>query len=274
VARRVDGVSATRELGRCPPGVRQAMCRMLATVGDFAGRRELFFKFQVLAATGKVSERSKPGHRDGWGIICYEHGLPKYVGRSSADAAGDVSYAMACDLLAGIKQPGVIMGHLRKASFGDRSIENTQPLLHGKWSFAHNGTIWSPEYRGSNRRSDSVIFFQRLIEAIEASSSNLPMEDVIVGTVRKARREMVSNPDRMGRAYSSLTFIMSDGASLYALRDFASQHDADYYTLYYLRATNAIIFCQERIIDGEWKLIPNGNLATVNAQGRLDVRSC
>lgn len=250
------------------------MCRLLAIVGDFPDTRELLFRFRELAAIGKVGGRSKPGHRDGWGIICYQDGLPKYLGRSSADAAMEKYYATACDLLSRVKQPGVIMGHLRKTSFGDRSIENTQPFLDGKWSFAHNGTIWSPKYRRSNGRSDSLVFFQRLLKAIQVGSRDVPLEDMIVDTVRKARREIVSNPDRMGRAYSSLTFIMSDGTSLYALRDFASQHDADYYTLHYIRATRATIVCQECIIEGEWKAIPRGSLATVDAQGHVDVRPC
>jgi predicted glutamine amidotransferase len=247
---------------------------MLSVVGAFADRRELLFRFRELAATGKVSERSKPGHRDGWGIICYEDGMPKYLGRSTADATKDECYVVACDLLAGVKHPGVMMGHLRKASFGDRSIENTQPFLHGKWSFAHNGTIWSTDYRRDNGRSDSVIFFERLLKAVEAGSPILTVEDAITNMVRKARSEMVHNPDEMGRAYSSLTFIMSDGTSLYALRDFANQRDADYYTLHYLRTADAIIFCQERIIEGEWKPIPNKSLASVDSQGCLNVRPC
>ena len=246
------------------------MCRMTAIVGEYSGRQEFLLAFRELAITGKVSVKSKPksGHRDGWGLICYD-GSPRYLGRSPEDASSDGGYLAACDSLAGVHHSRVVMAHLRKASRGGRSLENTQPFLRGKWSFAHNGTIWSPRFRKGD--ASSAAFFDRLMVAIEDKDPSASLESTILETVRNIRNEIMSNP---GRTYSSLTFLMSDGVSLYALRDFASQEDTDYYTLHYLHVGHAIILSQEQIIPGEWKSIPNMSLATVDSQGNTRVRLC
>jgi predicted glutamine amidotransferase len=163
---------------------------------------------------------------------------------------------------------------MRKASVGRRSLENTQPFLRGKWSFAHNGTIYSSRFRESDAVSDTAVLFDRLRVAVEDNVPRASSESVILETVRNIRNEIMSNPDDSGRTYSSLTFLMSDGVSLYALRDFANQRDTDFYTLHYLHVGNAVILCQEQIIPGEWKSIPNKSLATVDLQGNIQIRSC
>jgi len=250
------------------------MCRMTAIVGEYSGRREFLLAFRELAVTGKVGVKSKPnsGHRDGWGLVCY-NGSPRYLGRSPEDASSDRGYLAACDSLAGAHHSRVVMGHLRKASVGVRSLENTQPFLRGKWSFAHNGTIYSPRFREGDAASDTVVLFDRLRVAIEDKDPSVSPESTILETVRNIRNEIMSNPDDSRRTYSSLTFLMSDGVSLYALRDFASQSDTDYYTLHYLQVDHAMILCQEQIIPGEWKSIPNKSLATVDPQGNIQVQS-
>ena len=250
------------------------MCRMTAIVGEYSGLREFLLTFRELAVSGKVSLESKPnsGHRDGWGLVCYD-GSPRYLGRSPEDASSDEGYLAACDSLAG-DHIRVVIGHLRKASVGAKSLENTQPFLRGKWSFAHNGTIYSPRFREGDAVSDTAVLFDRLRVAIEDKDPSASPESTILETVRNIRNEIMSNPDDSGRTYSSLTFLMSDGASLYALRDFVSQSDTDFYTLHYLHVDHAMILCQEQIIPGEWKSIPDKSLATVDLQGNIQVRSC
>jgi predicted glutamine amidotransferase len=251
------------------------MCRITAIMGEYSGRQEFLLAFRELAVTGKVSVKSKPksGHRDGWGLICYD-GSPKYLGRSPEDASSDEGYRAACDSLAGVHHPTIVMAHLRKASFGVRSLENTQPFLRGKWSFAHNGTIYSPKFREGDAASDTAVLFDRLMIAIENKDPSASPESTILETVRNIRNEIMNNPDDSGKTYSSLTFLMSNGVSLYALRDFASQSDTDYYTLHYLHVDHAMILCQEQIIPGEWKSIPNKSLATVDSQSNIQIRSC
>ncbi len=231
--------------------------------------------FRELAVSGKVSMESKPnsGHRDGWGLVCYDSS-PRYLGRSPEDASSDEGYLAACDSLAGNRHASVVIGHLRKASVGAKSLGNTQPFLRGKWSFAHNGTIYSPRFREGDAVSDTAVLFDRLRVAIEDKDPSASPECAFVETVRNIRNEIMSNPDDSGRTYSSLTFLMSDGVSLYALRDFAKQRDMDLYTLHYLYVDHATILCQEQIIPGEWKSIPNKSLATVDLQGNIHVRSC
>lgn len=136
------------------------------------------------------------------------------------------------------------MAHLRKAPSGAVSLENTQPLVSGKWSFGHNGTAYSPSFNTGSVQSDSRVVLDKLARAIEESESS-SIEQVIAKNVGLIREEILREPDKKGRTCSSLTFMLSDGESLYVLRDFTEEED--YYTMYYFEPPSGAVFCQERI---------------------------
>ena len=76
------------------------MCRMLGimpdrnTTPDFSIVRS----FRNLASCGKVPRGSSPGHSDGWGIVTWELGVPKYLAREPTNAFSDSKFEQACAL--------------------------------------------------------------------------------------------------------------------------------------------------------------------------------
>jgi glutamine amidotransferase len=75
-------------------------------------------------------------HPSGWGIGYYANGEPVRV-RSVRPAAEDPLYREAARAAVGT----TIVGHVRQASVGGVSEANTHPFAHGRWLFAHNGTV-------------------------------------------------------------------------------------------------------------------------------------
>jgi len=229
------------------------MCRMLGIVPGEAGVVDLnvLKAFRNLAMSGCVLPKSRSGHTDGWGMVVWNNSLPEYIAREPNNAAIDPQYDVALDRMKNKPISSPLLAHLRKASSGSkRTRENTHPFLFKKWAFAHNGTIRRMNLRD---RTDSQWFFHSVMERLDLSN----------GDVVQAIAEQVKSV-REVYDYSSLTFLLSDGKSLYAYRDCSSNED--YYTLYYTQVDGAIIVCQERILDSRWEVVGNGQLLKVDAE--------
>ena len=250
------------------------MCRMLAYSGTIDDANGTLREFRRLAEEGQAPAGECLGHKDGWGIVCYDKGMPKELGRRTGNAMANEQYLDASKEAVKLR-PRILLAHLRKASPGiEISLENTQPLQRGSWSFAHNGTIWSPSFKRSSRQSDSVIFFEKLLENIQRRSDSDTLDQRILKEVKQLRKMIVDNPDSKGRTYTSITFILSDGNSLWVLRDCNNDRDEDYYTMHYVRSADCILFCQQKIIPGNWKSIENKRMGIVNRENELDIVEC
>jgi predicted glutamine amidotransferase len=250
-------------------GCKRTMCRMMAIIGDSSIKKsDLLLKFRCLSACGKVRTGAQPGHEDGWGILSYRNNSPEYLGRSTEPAWKNGEYRLDCEKITNTDR--IVLAHLRKTSSGAVSLENTQPLVSGKWSFGHNGTVYSPNFNTGSVQSDSRVVLDKLARAIEESESSI--EQAIAKNVGLIREEILREPDRKGRTYSSLTFMLSDGESLYVLRDFTEEED--YYTMYYFESPSGVVFCQERIWSAPWKPLGNRKLAIVNKDGRIRIETC
>jgi predicted glutamine amidotransferase len=90
-------------------------------------------------------------HPHGWGIGWYER-AQVVVRRGLLPAHADDAFVEA----ATAARSRVVVAHIRDASVGPVVEENTHPFVHGRWLFAHNGTV------ARYRRSDPV---RRAIEA-------------------------------------------------------------------------------------------------------------
>lgn len=247
------------------------MCRIIAFYGAHDIQSALLTAFKRLSVIGKVPKGAEPGHKDGWGILTYEDSIPQYLGRVPTDPYVGLEYDRMLESVRSI-HARIILGHLRKASSGSRSVENTQPFTNSQWSFAHNGTIWSPGLNWTGSEIDSKAYFSRLLQSLVSSDSNA--EDVLASTVREIRNDVTRLCDSKGKTYSSLTCILSDGKSIYAVRDFADRKNEDYYTMYYSALEDGIVFCQEKIIESNWVSIPNRTLAAFHGDGEIRKVSC
>src|SRR5512142_1084683 len=75
-------------------------------------------------------------HPHGWGIGWYVDGHP-VIRRGTLPAHADEAFVQA----AMAARSRVVVAHVRDASIGGVTAENTHPFLHGRWLLAHNGTV-------------------------------------------------------------------------------------------------------------------------------------
>ncbi len=87
------------------------------------------------------SRRDREGlvHGHGWGIADHSGGLPSVEKQAWASWHGEHFRKAAARIYA-----TTVVAHVRRATVGPPTIENTHPFVHGPWLFAHNGTI--PEF--------------------------------------------------------------------------------------------------------------------------------
>jgi predicted glutamine amidotransferase len=243
---------------------------MIAVCGVPDLQKDLFSAFKRLSETGAVPATAQTaGHKDGWGISIYDRGQPRYLGRESTDPLKDSGYDLAVEDI-GRLHSQIVLGHLRKASCGDNSIENTQPFICSPWSFAHNGTVYSPALNRIGNENDSRAYFRTLVDQLPSSN----VETALAAGVKELRRNITHNGDESGQTYSSLTCLLSDGTSIYALRDFSDEAERGYYTMYYSLWEEGIVFCQEKIINGVWEEVPNKTLVVFHPGENVRVVSC
>lgn len=187
------------------------MCRVLAICSenpdaDADLMRRALLDFRTLATTGVVAGGLPPGHEDGWGLVAYRGGAPLFYLRALGRADADLRFSAAADLVRDLS-PDTVIAHLRKASRGSLSIENTQPLLADHLAFCHNGslTVGSPE--DVSHQSDSAITFRRALAA--------------GGRAEDLEREIA-----IGQSgdYTAAITILADGARVRARRQWNESH--------------------------------------------------
>jgi glutamine amidotransferase len=148
-------------------------------------------------------------HTAGWGIAWYVRGHPR-VEKHPVWVREDTTFL---PYLRKLRSPTVV-AHVRRATRGVISKENTHPFVHRQWSFAHNGTIvnrvtrmareWlQPPTEGT---TDSEVFFHLILHFITAEG------DVVAGT--RAAIRWIDGISTSAR----LNFVLSDGERIYAYR--------------------------------------------------------
>lgn len=75
-------------------------------------------------------------HANGWGIATYEDHLP-HVERQAWAAYHGEHFQRA----AGRIFSQQVLAHVRRATVGEPTIENTHPFADGAWTLIHNGTV-------------------------------------------------------------------------------------------------------------------------------------
>jgi len=89
-----------------------------------------------LSAQSRQDSRGQ-AHVDGWGLAWYDDaGLPR-LEKSLRPAHDDPRFHE----LARSVTTATALAHVRQASVGSVALVNTHPFVHGRWVFAHNGTL-------------------------------------------------------------------------------------------------------------------------------------
>lgn len=113
------------------------MCRLYAMHASEPTRVECGL-VQSQNALMKQSKADLTGvmHGHGWGVADYPDGVPKIEKRTWAAYHGEHFSKAVARVYA-----RTVVAHVRRATVGATSLENTHPFHHGRWIFAHNGTV-------------------------------------------------------------------------------------------------------------------------------------
>jgi len=227
------------------------MCRLYASLGPTSPPPQELIDFGALCTTGCAGP-----HADGWGLVAYDaSGRPSTVVKSLAPAASDPLLPQTARALEG--RP-LVVAHLRKRSNGGVVIENNHPFVHGRWTFAHNGTIHDP-------------YAQKMAPGLGLNDSRalvLRMQETLDDDPLEALRGAIHEVRAGGFDYTSITTVLTDGARLFVTRDARTRED--YYTMRYRVESGRVVFCQEPLGRGEWTDLPNGHVAIARA-GAIEV---
>lgn len=211
-----------------------------------AAPRSLLWLSQNGRRFGTRLPLSRGAHDDGWGIAWRDGGRMCLVKRGSPAGSGAAFRRQAEEL-----SSDLLIAHVRKASAGLKVCdENAHPFSWEGLVFAHNGDI---DIQG-DAGTDSERFLRWLAPRWDRTPQGL------VAVLREA----------CSLGHDSLTFLLTDGAALYALRETLEKpHYLEYYTLYIKQTPGRTVFASEPLDDGSgWQEIENGTLFIVPAPGK------
>ena len=239
------------------------MCRMLGVVATNKISYKLLDSFKQLALTGRIKKSMTEGHQDGWGIAGYLGKWPVQFGRSPKNILEDIDNFITSSHKAIISDTRMLVVHLRKASEGDLSLENTHPFIADDFVFCHNGTIYNSEklilpgtnYEGT---TDSERFFKFILNKInKVSKRRYPeMFKSIIEEIKEKCK------------FTSLTFLLCDGEHLIGYRNY--NEVKEYYTLYYSTQKGLSVVCSEELPGFEWTLLENEEFVVFDKYGVLN----
>lgn len=244
-------------------------------------------------------------HQDGWGIGYFHRG-DAYVIKSESGAADNETFRRASERLAS----HTFVVHVRRATVGARSHLNTHPFRHGRWLFAHNGTLFGfdrlrpvleaaiPEHLARQvlgGTDTETLFFFLLAQLERAGICALGGESITGATLGPALEEAT---DALYRAATRadvpppvVNYILTNGPVFAANRSgrelfFASQKAAcgdlatcpiaEKICMAPTRATdrvNHLIVASERIGDEDrWEEVPDGSMIVLSEDFRVSFR--
>lgn len=205
-------------------------------------------------------------HPHGWGIGWYRDGVPvRRLGLLPAHH--DEAFVHAARAVCS----GVVIAHVRDASIGPVTAENTHPFTHGRWLFAHNGTI--ARFKRSRRVRDAILAevdadLRPLVRGDTDSErcfylflsrlrARVTLDRAGVAHVRRALAEtsaaVAAIADGGAEKPSSMNFLVSDGRVLAACRRGRTLHlGAD------AGPRHAFVVASERIGAARWEEVPEG----------------
>ncbi len=162
-------------------------------------------------------------HGHGWGVADYRDGVPLIEKQTWAAFHGEHFAKKAARIYA-----HTVVAHVRRATVGVQSIENTHPFQHVRWIFAHNGTI--PNFLNVRDRmipeidpllrndikgtTDSEHIFFYLL-SLHQKNPELPLMDILAQGIR----QIIDWSQEVDPARKvSLNVVLTDGNHLVGSR--------------------------------------------------------
>lgn len=219
------------------------MCRVFGCVAA----EPVSIRHELLEAENPLIRQSEE-HDSGWGMAVYERaegGEPALVRFPEAAHAGE-QFVRATEL-----RGRVFNVHVRRATMGELSLENTHPFCLGSYTLGHNGTIvryprlLEPGMRRPAGDTDSEHLFNLLMHDFDRGDA--------VGSLRAAIRTAVERSP-----FSGLNVLFSDGERLFAYR-------LGFFELHWLARPGQLLVASERVTDEPgWHSVQQDVLLTLD----------
>lgn len=229
------------------------MCRMIGVVAE----RPVSLRALLDEAPRNLASLSTE-HPDGWGVARMDDQGWR-VDRGLDCAARSTRWREVASSV----EARLAIAHVRRRTVGPIGEHNTHPFCRGRFVFAHNGTIRDVaaleaatrrEHRAAVRGdTDSERLFAFLTSHMEAAGDTQAGLAVAVRALRRLP------------AGASATFLLSDGARLFAYRQGRSL-----YALARDRGTRSasVAIASEPLTDEHWLEVPEGTLVVAEAAAR------
>jgi glutamine amidotransferase len=210
------------------------MCRLVAFHADQPRRASglLITDPHSLLVQSRCDRRGEC-HGDGWGVGYFRHGEPVVI-RSAQPAFDDETWRPEIEPI----ETRTLLGHVRQASVGSRVLANVHPFVHGRWIFAHNGTVTgfdrlssgveaevAPDLLACRRgATDSELVFYWLLSrfrqaGLSADGSQAAPLPLLIEMLSEAIPELASRSAQADPIEPArLNFVLSDGRVLLASR--------------------------------------------------------
>ena len=233
------------------------MCRMVGVVYRGAFPTGTLRDLQHVSEIGRIPDEEEPGHNDGWGIVSFMAGSPRYVGRSPRPMRMDPSFDSALAEIPKLSSPNILIAHARAASAGGAKMENTHPFIVDGMVLGHNGTVYDlgpPKRTKPKGESDSEILAILVAERFEEKRD-----------LRSAMKSVITE-ELATKKFSAAILLASDGRKLYGYRDYADEAKADYYDLRMARCAEYVVLFQQTFVGyaGDVLQLRRGELASVS----------
>jgi predicted glutamine amidotransferase len=191
--------------------------------------------------------RQSEEHDSGWGMAVYERadGAEPQVVRFPEAAHADDGFLEATDM-----RGRIFNVHVRRATMGGLTLENTHPFCLGSNSFGHNGTVLEFSRllgHGVKRpagETDSEHLFNLLMRVFDPAD--------VAGSLRRAMQAAVERSP-----FSGLNFLFSDGERLYAYR-------LGIFELHWLARPGQLLVASEKVTDEPWHTVRQDCLLTLD----------
>jgi predicted glutamine amidotransferase len=219
------------------------MCRVFGCVAA----EPVSIRHELLQAENPLIRQSEE-HDSGWGMAVYERadgGQPTLV-RFPEAAHIDHEFVRATEL-----RGRIFNVHVRRATMGELSLENTHPFCLGNYTLGHNGTIvryprlLEPGMRRPEGDTDSEHLFNRLMHEFDPGAPVESLHDTLLTTVHCS-------------PFSGLNVLFCDGEKLFAYR-------LGMFELHWLARPGQLLVASEQVTDEPgWHSVQQDVLLTLD----------
>jgi len=210
------------------------MCRMVGVVFKDDFPLGALVDLRHVSQVGRIPGTKEPGHRDGWGIVSFRGGDPRYIGRSPREAFLDPSYDSALEDIPALDVPNIVMAHVRAASMGGAVMMNTHPFVVDGIVLGHNGTI-NDFHPVTSRKPKGDTDSERLLLLLADRMSEK-------GDIKTALKSVILE-DIVKHKFSAAILLVSDGKVLLGYRDYTKL--PEYYELRIAKCGSYVSLFQE-----------------------------